>query len=310
MPRKKLFFLLSLMMLFGVTAFAQEGTPDPGEVALYSSLDLSIHSVMNVLGGVFYAYVRAPLDRAAVALFVVTLAQAGLQSFTRYSIINLEWVVERFYLPYGFARYVMDHWTVPIPGLGHTFPGLFTDAAQEMAAYINSSALNTLSSLCQDIRDALGISPSILDAGFVTYWVTFGGITSFQTVAFYITSVAFIALAVGGVWGLVAVAFYPFPPMRWLFQSWLRYMVKYSSYLVVSPIVTNIMALFLVLWINRNLHGDYSLEHFDALLFEIPVVFFGSVIALLRIPQLANDLTSGGAGAGMGMGSVLGGLFR
>src|SRR4051812_539424 len=88
---KKFLLLLSLMMLSGVAAFAQNGTPDPGEVALDASLDLSIHSVMNVLGGVFYTYVRAPLDRAAVALFVVTLAQAGLQSFTRYSIINLEW---------------------------------------------------------------------------------------------------------------------------------------------------------------------------------------------------------------------------
>ena len=161
------------------------------------------------------------------------------------------------------------------------------------------------------IQKALGVSPSILDAGFVTYWVTFGAITSFQTVAFYITSVAFIALAVGVVWGLVAIAFYPFPPMRWLFQSWLRYMVKYSSYLVVSPIVTNIMALFIVLWINRSLHGDYSLEHLAAMSFEIVVVFFGSVVAVLRIPQLANDLTSGGASAGTGMGlrSVLGGLF-
>jgi TrbL/VirB6 plasmid conjugal transfer protein len=307
---KKLLPLLSLIMLSGVTALAQNGTPDPGEVELYSSLDLSIHSVMNVLGGVFYHYVRGPLDKAAVALFVVTLAQAGLQSFTRYSIINLEWLVERFYLPYGFARYVMDHWTVSIPGLGHTFPGLFTDAAQELAAYVNTSALDTLSSLCHDIQKALGVSPSIMDAGFTTYWVTVGGIISFQTVAFYITSVAFIALAVGGVWGLVAVAFYPFPPMRWLYQSWLRYMVKYSSYLVVAPVVTNIMALFIVLWIQRSLHGDYSLEHFAAMSFEVPVVFFGSVIALLRIPQLANDLTSGGASAGAGMGGYLGGLFR
>jgi hypothetical protein len=302
--------LLSLVMLSGVIVFAQNGSPDPGQVALYSSLDLAIHQVMNALGGVFYSYVRGPLDKAAVALFVVTLAQAGLQSFTHYSIVNLDWILMRFFLPYGFARYVMDHWTVPIPGLGHTLPGLFTDAAQEMAAYVNVFGMKTLSSLCHDIQQELGVSPSIFDAGFVTYWVTVAAITSFQTVAFYITSAAFIALAVGGVWGLIAVAFYPFPPMRWLYHSWLRYMVKYSSYFVVSPIVTNIMALFIVIWISRSLHGDYSLEHFQAMAFEVPVVFFGSVIALLRIPQLANDLTSGGASAGAGMGGYLGGLFR
>src|SRR3982751_535405 len=134
---KQLLSLLSLVMLSGAAAFAQNGSPDPGQVVLYSSLDLAIHQVMNALGGVFYNYVREPLDKAAVALFVVTLAQAGLQSFTHYSIVNLDWILMRFFLPYGFARYVMNHWTVPIPGLGHTFPGLFIDAAQEMASYVN-----------------------------------------------------------------------------------------------------------------------------------------------------------------------------
>jgi hypothetical protein len=307
---RRLSTLLSLALLSGALAFAQNGAPDPGQVALDSSLDLAIHQVMNGLGGLFYSYVRGPVDKAAVALFIVTLAQAGLQSFTHYSILNLDWILMRFFVPYGFARYVMDHWTVPIPGLGHTFPGLFTDAAQEMAAYVNNAALITLSARCHDIQQALGISPSIFDAGFVLYWVIFAGITAAQTVAFYITSVAFIALAVGGVWGLVAIAFYPFPPMRWLWSSWLRYTVKYSVYFVVAPIVTNIMALFVVIWIDRSLHGDYSLEHFAAMGFEVPVVLFASVIAMLRIPQLANDLTSSGASAGSGMGSYLGGLFR
>jgi hypothetical protein len=299
-----------LAMLSGATLFAQNGAPDPGQVALESSLDLSIHSVMNSLGGVFYSYVQGPLDKAAIALFVVVLAQAGLQSFTRYSVFNPEWLVERFFLPYGFARYVMNHWTVPIPGLGHTFPGLFTDAASEMAAYVNNAALVTHSARCHDIQQALGWAPSIFDAGFATYWVVVLCITGLQTIAFYITSVAFIALAVGGVWGLVAVAFYPFPPMRWLWSSWLRYMVKYSAYLVVSPIVTNIMALFVVTWLDRSMRGDYSLDHWQAMLFEVVVVSVASLIALSRIPQFANDLTSGGASAGTGMSSYLTGLFR
>jgi hypothetical protein len=305
----KRFFPL-LVMLSGATLFAQNGVPDPGQVALESSLDLSIHQVMDSLSGVFYNYVRGPFNKATVALFVVVLVEAGLQSFTHHSVFNLGLLVWRFLVPCAFASYVMDHWAVPIPGLGHTFPGLFADTASEMAAYVNNSALITLSARCHDIQQALGWAPSIFDAGVVTYWVVLACLGLLQAVAFYITSIAFIALAVGSVWGLIAIAFYPFPPMRWLWSSWLRYMVKYSTYLVVSPIVTNIMALFVVTWIDRSMHGDYSLDHWQAMLFELVVISFASVIAMLRIPQLTNDLTSGGAHAGAGMGSYLTGLFR
>ena len=295
---KKLGWLMLLVSLSSVTIWADPTGPDPQDVQLEAALGRSIHQVLDVASPILINYVQGPLNKAAVALFVVVLFFAGLQAATQQSVINIEAIVRGFYVPYGFATFVMKNWNTPILGLGHSFTGLFTDAAQEIAAYIDVSALDMLSQKCADIQKALGSAPSILDAGFVIYWVTVGGLIGVQTIAFVVTSFAYIGLAVGVVWGLIALFFFVFPPTRWVWYGWVQTMFKYSAYFVIASIVTNIRGSWLVDGFDRYLHDDYTLEHFQALAFSVPVIMLAFIIAVFRIPHLAQDFTSGGSGAG------------
>jgi hypothetical protein len=306
---KRLFWLLLLACSLSLTVFAQT-TPDPRDVDLFASFDRDIHRVLDPLAPVLISYVLGPLNKIAVVLFVCILASIGLQAATGYGSLNVEYIVRAFYLPYGFALLVLHNWNTPIPGLGHSFTGVFTDAAQEIAAYIDLSAMQILFSRCADIQDALGTSPSIFDSQFLTYWAMMGFLIMTKGAVFIVVSSAYVALAVGAVLGVLAVFFLVISPLRHLWYGWLGGMIKYCYYFIVAAIVTDIWCLYLVDVMDTTLQGQYDLDHFWAMILSIPVVMVAFVIGVFRVPALAHDFTSGSAGAGHGVTGSLVGFVR
>lgn len=307
---RKASIFAALFCLGAAVAFGQSVSTDQKSLDLFSSFDKDIHTVLGGLSPILVSYVLGPLNKMAVALLVCVLASEGFRAVSQHQILNIDYLVKAFFLPYGFALLVLNNWNTPIPGLGHSFVGLFTDTAQELAAYVDLSAMNVLFAKFDDIYTTLGVAPSLWDSGFVTYWEVVGVMSLVKSIVFLVISGAFLALAVGACIGPLFVFFYFFPPTRYLWHSWVGAMIKYSLYFVVAAIVTDIWCLFAVHYLDNSLHGSYDLDHFMALTLSLPAVMVALCIGLVRIPHMASDFTSSGSSAGHGMISGLAGFVR
>jgi type IV secretory pathway VirB6-like protein len=298
---RRFFFLLLLLSLASAAAFGQVSPADQDTVDVFASFDRDIHTALNGLSPILVSYVLGPLNKVAVALLVCVLASEGFRAVTHHQILNIDYLVKAFFLPYGFALVVLNGWNTPIPGLGHSFVGLFTDTSQEIAAYVDLSAMKMMFQKFGEIYKALGVSPSVLDDGFVTYWLVVGSMILVKTIVFLVTSFGFVALAVGSCIGPLFVFFYLFPPTRYLWHSWVGAMVKYSFYFIIAAVVTDIWCVFVVDQINTSLNDNYDLDHFMALTLSLPAIMLAFCFGLFKVPALASDFTSGSSHAGHGL---------
>src|SRR4051812_32049586 len=222
---RKLFSLLALLCLVSLSAFAQASVPDQGTLDLFSSFDRDIHTVLDGLSPVLISYVMGPLNKVAVAVLVCVLASEGIRAVTSHQILNIDYLIKGFFLPYGFALVALKNWNTPILGFGHSFVGAFTDTAQEIAAYIDLSAMKILFQKCGEIQQALGDAPSFLDSGFGTYWIVMLCLIALKGVVFIVISSGYVGLGVGAVIGPLFVFFYLVPPTRHLWHSWVGAMI-------------------------------------------------------------------------------------
>jgi ABC-type Fe3+-siderophore transport system permease subunit len=77
-------------------------------------------------------------------------------------------------------------------------------------------------------------------------------------------------------------------------------MIKYSLYRVVASALVAVFTNVILNFINNTVHGDYSLGHWWSILIAWTVVIAAGMFACLKVSQLVNDLTTGGAYAGSG----------
>lgn len=77
-------------------------------------------------------------------------------------------------------------------------------------------------------------------------------------------------------------------------------MIKYSLYRVVSSALVAVFTNMILNFINDPVHGDYTLGHWWAIFLSWTVVVIAGLFACLKVSQLVNDLTTGGAYAGAG----------
>jgi type IV secretory pathway VirB6-like protein len=313
---RRLSILMALLLLASSGAFAD---PNPELVGRLVSFGESVHAIVSGPAGYLVNLMLGVINKIAVALAVVVFATAGYEAATNHTVLNFDYILRKFYLPYGFSVFVLKHWLNPIPGLGVSFVQIFTNASQELSAYIDLSALDTMNTKLSELQVAIGPLPSwaafLIDPGkFAASAALEIFIILSKTITEVVTGFSYLGLGVGACLGPLFLFFYIFPPLRGLWFSWVNAMIKYSLYKVVASIVVAIMATSFVNWMLDLANGKWTQEHIVASAFKILLMLSIYIVAVWKIPALVADFGGGSSHAGhghlTGITSFVRGAFR
>jgi hypothetical protein len=271
-------------------------------IEYFSSFDQNLYQLVVQEANLFVPMMQQLVNYMAVALLVTVFATAGVEALLNRNILNIDYVVKKGVLPYIFATYVLQHWLNPIPGLGMSFVGIFTNTAADLAAMAHLKQLDVLDSLLLGIRDQIG-PWSILKAP--TDIIAWAAITTFliaiKAAVFIITSTGFVGVGVGACIGPIYLGFYMFPPLRHKWFGWVEAMIKYSMYRVIGNLVITVWCGFLVGFIQRTLALQYDLMHIVVNMIGLFAMMLAFIFGVLKVPSFTTDFNSGGSGGGHGL---------
>jgi hypothetical protein len=197
-------------------------------------------------------------------------------------------------LSFGFA--MMNYYSAPIPGIGHSFHNLITDESQFLANKITETQLQVVIERISDFETRID-SPGFGDfLGTVIYSVVIILLAAAQAIAIVVIAFGFIATAVCVLVGPIFIPFFIVPKLEWLFWGWLKAFIQYAFYQVIAAAVVFIIANLILGTLNLQPNGTIStlqLIEFFPVLF---ITFLASIYALLKVPALTNHIFSGSSG--------------
>lgn len=297
-----------------ITSLFAQTVVTPGNVDFFASFGRDIVRIVTGPAQYLVGYVSSAIDHIALGLLVIVLATAGWEGVTGGRILNVDYIVRKFYVPYGITIFFLAHWFTPIPGLGMSFIDVFTDLGEEITAHIDLSALNLLNGHFQKIRDSLGDGPGLSNFADGSAWLFYTGVLAsmvfLKGVIFIVTAFGFLAIGVGAGLGPLFLLSYVVPPLRHFWFSWVNAMIKYSLYRVTASMAVAVLSSALVNYFDRAIHGDYAFGHLMALSIEMLPLMVAAGYLILKIPSIVGDFAGGHAGTGGGMGSSLIGFAK
>jgi TrbL/VirB6 plasmid conjugal transfer protein len=283
-----------------MTIFLAQLIPvNPGSVDSVSYVTAALDALVSATSGLFLPNARSLLDKLGLLALVLGAMSWTWGYLTGHHIFSGDhfWrVLVRYLIAYNLLRYFNS----PMPLVGYSFHQIFTEEGRWLAAQIDISILNTF---LQQIATIWGGTekPHYWDipATLIYVWTAID-LTAIEIGLFAVTVYSFWAIGVGLILGPFFIVAYLFRATSHFFWAWVNYMVKYCLYRVVASALVAVMATALLRFMSSTLHGDYSIGHWWAILPGFTVMIAGGLLMCLKVGQLVNDLTSGGAYAGTG----------
>jgi hypothetical protein len=197
-------------------------------------------------------------------------------------------------IAFGFA--MVNYYSSPIPGVGHSFHNLITDEAQFLANRINQTELQTIVDRVSDFQARLD-APGVTDLlGTIIYVVIVVLLAAAQAIAVVVIAYGFIATAVCVLVGPVFLPFFIVPKLEWLFWGWLRSFLQYAFYEVIAAAVVYIIGNLIIGVLTLQGTGAISTLQLMGWFPVLFITFLASIYVLLKVPALTNHIFSGTAG--------------
>jgi len=204
------------------------------------------------------------------------------------------------------AECFLRYYTVPLPWGGSSISSILPDTARQYAAWLDLTALDTLSQRITVILTGAQ-QPGALDVFMIpVYFSTLFFLLVSQALLFAMTIVGFIAVGLGTVLGPLFIPWLLVPKLSWLFWNWISFMLQYSFYKIVASALTFIWANVMVTFIDKAIGPDYTLGHFLILMPAMALLTLGMLFSILRVTSFVSDLFKGAASAGAGMAGAVG----
>lgn len=297
---------MNLFMLLQVGVGTSDAT-----VEYFASFDRNLFQLVVSQANLYVPLAQNFVNNIAVALLVVVLATAGWEAISHQALLNIDYVAKKMVIPYMFITYVLQHWLNPIPGLGISFVGIFTNTAADLAAMAHLQSLDTLNALLLSVRDQIGPWSILKVPTEVIAWAM---ITTFliviKAVVFIIISTGYVGVGIGACIGPIYACFYMFPPLRHKWYGWVEAMIKYSMYRVIGNLVITVWCGFLVGFIQNTFAGQYDLIHIIANMIGLFSMMLAFTFGVLKIPSFTTDFNSGGSSGGHGLMAAVGAMAR
>jgi hypothetical protein len=287
------------MNLF-VPILAQASIPvNSGTVDIISFVTKALDAIVDPTSNTFVATAQPLLDKLGLFALVLGALSWTYGYLTGNHIFSGEhfWrVLIRYLIAYNLLRY----YNSPMPLVGYSFHQIFTEEARWMAAQIDITVLDRFLNEIQQIWGTME-KPHVWDIPAILIYIGIGlDMAMIECGLFAITVFSFWAIGVGLILGPFFIVAYLFRGTSHFFWASVNYMIKYSLYRVVASALVAVFTNVILNFIDNTVHGDYSLGHWWAIAISWTVVVFAGLFACLKVSQLVNDLTTGGAYAGAG----------
>jgi hypothetical protein len=209
------------------------------------------------------------------------------------------WIVIAFAL--------LHYYSTPLPFAGISFHQLFPETARQISAVIDLKSLDDLLAEIRAIQMNLE-SPSLWDVQLVlVYFSVLLNLLFVKGLLFLVTSAGFIGTGVFSLLGPLTIPFLITKRFSWIFYNWLSAMISFSFYQVIGAALTFVWCHFLIAFIHRTVHGDYTLAHWMTLVVPFGAINLAFFASILLVTYYVTDFFKGTATTGAGFGSSLSG---
>ncbi len=226
------------------------------------------------------------------------------------------WAIVKLVIGIAIPRTLLHYYTVPIPGVGLTFPAMVAGGGiwlqNLFLSDVVSAGYTEMAALVRAYAAHLG---SAWSAGNLLSMVTAGATVVFSSLVFCLLALfcvtyaqviwAQVALAIAILLGPVFIAFLLFEPLAFLFWGWFRTLIVYTLYGVVAGAVLRVfmgVGMGYITTYAEALMGTGTADPAELWLWAVvllPLVVCG-LMAGLKVGELASMLVSGSGSAGSG----------
>lgn len=295
------FFTIATLIL--ASALQAQTSPIPvntSTVDYVTSVTGAIDNLVTSGGGVFVSTGNQILTALAVIMLVVCGLRLAGESASRHHGEFAFPALIQFFALFLIAEALMRYYMVPLPWTNVSVSRLLPDTARFFAGTLDLSGLDTLLGKIGGIVSGAE-QPSFLNPVMIfVYFTILIDMIMIQGVLFAANILAFVFIGIGSLLGPLFIPWLVVPKLSWLFWNWVQFMLQYSFYRVVASALTYIWATVLVNFIDKSVHGDYTLAHFLILLVPLGILNVGLLFSVFKIGAVVSDLFKGAASAGSG----------
>jgi hypothetical protein len=281
-----------------------------GTVDYITNITSAIDSLVTSGGGLFLSTGNQILTAIGVIMLVVYGLKLAAESASRHHGEFPFPALIQFFGLFLIAEALMRYYTAPLPWTSVSVAGLLPDTARYFSGTIDLSILNTLLDKMNAVVSGTE-KPSITSPLMVgVYYLILIDMTIIEGVLFAVNILAFVFIGIGTLLGPLFIPWLIVPRLNWLFWNWVQFMLQYSFYRVAASALTFIWATVLANFIDKSVHGDYTLAHFLILLVPLGVLNIGLMVSVFKIGGVVSDLFKGVAAAGSNFAGALAGAVR
>ena len=294
-----LFLPAALIIVPGVRAQAVGQVPvNSGAVDYITTITNAIDGLVTADGSVFVSAGHQILTAIGIIMLVACGLRLASESASRHHGEFGFPALIQFFSLFLIAEALMRYYQAPLPWTNVSVSRILPDTARFFAGTMDLTVLDTLLAKMNTIVAGTA-QPSFLNP--FTIAVYFGILTDMiviQGILFAVNILAFVFIGIGSLLGPLFIPWLVVPKLSWLFWNWVQFMLQYSFYRVVASALTYVWATVLVTFIDKSVHGDYTLAHFLVLLVPIGVLNIGLLFSVFKIGSVVTDLFKGTASAG------------
>ena len=240
------------------------------------------------------------------------------------------WTIVKLVIGIAIPRTLLHYYTVPIPGVGFTFPAMIAGGGiwlqnlflsdvvsagySEMTALVQAYGAHLSAAWSSgNLLSVVTAGVSVLFSSLVS--LVMGASLVFSLAALFCVTYAQViwaqvALAIAILLGPVLIPFLLFEPLSFLFWGWFRTMMVYTLYGVVAGAILRVfmgVGMGYITTYAEALMGTGTADPAELWLWAVvlmPLVVSG-LMAGLKVGELASMLVSGSGSAGSGFMAVV-----
>nr|WP_260705705.1 hypothetical protein [Edaphobacter flagellatus] len=191
---------------------------------------------------------------------------------------------------------LLNYWVNPLPGASFGINHFFSYIAQAMVAAFDQNSLNQLLAALKEA----GINtptPSMMQlTQQLCYFIVEGLLGVASAILFVINCSSFIFYGITALFGPVFIPLLMTQTFRAKFFQFLDVLISFAMIRAVAAAFIFVWSGFMITFLQRTFHGDYSIGMWLANLIPTAMVFIAFVVNMLFIPSITQAIFGGAAG--------------
>jgi hypothetical protein len=190
---------------------------------------------------------------------------------------------------------MLNHYTSPIPVIGHSFPGIISGGTEWMAHQIGQEVGKQILAQSVDLFDGMQVPAAFQVFAWMDYVVIWVCVLLLNVVVFFASAIGVVMSVLAVIFGPIAVVTLLIPHFDWIWHSWIR---SYLAFCMMQPIGAALTAILAAIFMPAfsSLPPALSIHDQISLAIGLVTMMLALIIIAFKLPSYAAMLTSGHSG--------------